>query len=91
MTFFFQTDEINARLDAVSIRQNRIQALLEKSRKVAASIKTSVNAAREELSSIKEVGVSFKQGSYLQLNNPPKLLEQLGSRTYVSMYFNISK
>ena len=41
--------------------------------------------------SIKDVGVSFKQGSYLELRNPPNLLEQLATRTYVSMYFNISR
>ena len=40
--------------------------------------------------SIKEVGVSLKQGSYLELMNPSNL-EELAARTYVSMYFNISK
>lgn len=45
-----QTDEINDRLDALLARQDRIQSLLTQSKKVAASIKTSVSSAREELS-----------------------------------------
>ena len=43
------------------------------------------------LHSIKDVGVAFSRGSYLELRNPPHLMEQLASRTYVSMYFNIAR
>ena len=36
------------------------------------------------------MGVSFKQGSSLELRNPPRLTE-LASRTQVSFYFNVTK
>ena len=41
-------------------------------------------------SSIKEVGITFNQGSYLELQNPPNLLEQ-AARTKISLYFNVSR
>ena len=42
------------------------------------------------LYSLKEIGVTFQQGSSLELRNPPRLTE-LASCTPVSFFFNVSK
>ena len=39
---------------------------------------------------LKEIGVTFQQGSSLELQNPPRLME-LASCTPISFYFNVTK
>lgn len=40
--------------------------------------------------SLKELGVTFQQGSSLELRNPPRLTE-MASCTPISFYFNVTK
>ena len=71
-------------------RNKEIDEIRKANSKMLADMKLKIAKARSKVADLKELGVTFEQGSSLELRNPPRLPE-LASVTPISFYFNVTK
>ena len=85
-----ESEDFKLRLSRLLSRGDEIDKIRESNAKMLATLRKRVKSVRKTLSGLKEIGVTFKQGSSLELQTPPRLTE-LSSCTQVSFYFTVSK
>ena len=81
--------DINTRLSRLEEKKNYMLATGDRVSDLVTSIRTKISSARESLAQIEAPGVTMRRGSSLELQVPP-VVEDLGLKTDVSLYVNIS-
>ena len=84
-----QDDDVEARLDVLKQKADRITTMKENVSKMMSQFKNRLSKVREQITDIK-TGIAFEQGSYLELQVPDDIKES-AINTNVNVYFNATR
>ena len=84
-----QDDDVEARLDVLKQKADRITTMKENVSKMMSQFKNRLSKVREQITDIK-TGIAFEQGSYLELQVPDDIKE-CAINTNVNVYFNATR
>ena len=82
-------EEVDDRLQKLRSSNDRINNLMANVKSMVKTLKGRLKKGREVISAI-DTGISFTQGSHLELQLPPKV-EELAINTHIQLYFNVTK
>ena len=82
-------DDVDGRIDRLRASETRINGIRSNINTMMSTLKERLGRVRESISAI-ETGITFEQGSHLELQPPPKI-EELAIATHVKLFFNVTQ
>ena len=82
-------DDVDGRIDRLWTSESRINGIRKNINSMMSTLRGRLSQVRDTISAI-ETGIAFEQGSYLELQPPPKI-EELAIKTHVKLFFNVTQ
>ena len=82
-------DDVDGRIGRLRASESRINGIRSNINTMMSTLRGRLSQVRETISAI-ETGIAFEQGSYLELQPPPKI-EELAIKTHIKLFFNVTK